>query len=294
MIGLDYPQHLWLSLTTPHYYLRVIRASLATSLVFLFYSCVWLGLLNAIFFSQRVVPVWQTTISQTIDHLVVSYPQNLVISWNGLRLNLQPTEEVAIPIPRNVVGNSAVWPSNLAIIIPEDKKASELTLDPKSTFAVVSPTMLFVTDQRNWNSLSLTELPGFDEAFTINQATLPEYAAMWKTRSLRILNELRWLSLLLAPLFLFLTSLWTAIFHAVLLFFVLRISGVYLKFLSTVKLSAHVVVAGLLLTQVQQWFYPTLGIPLASLAYWSYMVLIVFVIRRQAALNQLKQMISEK
>jgi len=294
MIGLEYLQKIWLTLSTPRYYLQVIRETLASSLVFLLISCLWLGSLNALFFTQHILPTWQTTGNQLIEQFIAHYPPMLQISWDLNRLSWQPTERFALPFPNELRTEPSIWPATLALLVSEDQSPTELGLNQTETIAVVTPSTLYLSDQKNWNQLPLGELPGFEEAFVINQARLPELGATWQSYLTQALNLFWWISFGLAPLLLIITSFWNAFLNAVLVFFILRMGSLYLKFQTTLKLSAHVVVASLFVTQLQQWLYPNSTLPLASFAYWIYMTVIIFVLRRQAQLNQLQQTIGQK
>lgn len=293
MIGVAYLRALWLSLSTPRYYLAVIREPFYRSAGFLLISCLWLGIINAFFFNIKVIPFLESAISQTATEVITHFPQHLILNWDTLRLRVQPAELVPISFPTALPIDRSLLPPVLGYISPQEIRVDDFNTLPTSSFIVVTPTRLYVSDQQSWNEVPLAELPGFDQPLTVSASTIGQIATGWQERSQLLLRWLSRSSFVLAPLFLFITTIWSCILNSLLLYFFLRLSGTRLKLISLLKISSHVAVAGLIAGQFQQWLYPTLSLPLFSLCYWGYFIWIMLIIRRQAELNRLKQTVGK-
>lgn len=217
----------------------------------------------------RWLPVWDAQLDKTFQELETRFPYDLELSWDTRRLSFNPVQPVTLPYPAAVtVPRSGEYPYTLAYLTPNEQPPWEQSNLP-STWVVITPQTAWIYDStQTWSQLSLSELPGMDQAWVLNKQTLPEWMTAIRREAAALSFQLRWLLPLVLVIGLMLARLWTALIVAILMSVLTRFNHWPWSFRQLWQVMLHLMVAAEITAQVASLLYQDLPFQIFSLVLW--------------------------
>jgi len=283
MSGRSYLYQLAHSLSTPSFYLELLKAPWKSSFSFFLLSILWIGLLSGVLTIAFQLPRWNRTVEAIFQEVDTRFPIELIIGWNGTELEVSPVSLLAVPFPNSLELENSTLPPMLAYFSSTELQPDQLSQTiPTKTLAVVTPSQLFTSNRSdNWQSIPLARLIGPETEFVLNRQSITTYLDMVRERWQSAQPMVLALLLIFSPLKLLVTSGLSLILNAGLLYFFIRWVGLQLSYSMLVKLSLHVAVAGLLAQTLSQLVITPPGLNIFALVYWLFMLLILMTIKQQ-------------
>lgn len=273
----NYLEYCRRSLTELHYFIEVTSWSVIHSLSI---SALSLGLIS----SLTVAYWWNYTTAQLENSLnselaesLQYYPADLRIDWSGENLDIEPNTPILIPNPWPEYVEDSVLPPYLLILTDDTRNGSEVSQSLQSETLFLSTQQHIWTHdtQDSWSSIPLTELPGFDQPFTITAENYPPFVSQWQTVLSESIEVLKILSLGLIPLIYVLGKLITLTFDAVLIFVLLKLFPRAPSFKVVWQLSLQLGVISSLIGSTARLLYPQFEYNFFQLSYWILLTLVL-------------------
>lgn len=276
------------SLTQPDYYLEMIEASFWFLFKFFAVTMLWLGLLLAWRINRRILPQFKTSFEQTSHQLKTHYPASLVLNWDGQELTSSADEPLAIswPILPSFVPNQEQFegPATFAYLTDQALTPTEFSeVLGGESWLVVTKDQLFISDLRqNWTKSPLNSfLP--NEKTKLDQQELTQLIDQSQVWLDKVLNQIKKINYLLAPLFISGLVLVSSLLDGLVLFLLLKLNQLPLNFGQTIKLSLHIAIIAEFVRQLSSWLYPNLKWSMFALTYWLIVIYILWTQRKKLA-----------
>lgn len=276
------------TLTQPSYYAETMKVRFWFVFRFFLMSMILLGLAAAFRFNQRLIPQLKTDFSQTIQEFKNNYPPDLTLTWTGQEITTSSSEPIRVDYPSFFQQPEVAQlqlPATLAYITDQELTTDQLESNlPTTSWFVVSQDQLFMNDLRqNWTQQSLDiVLPA--KQLVLQKDDLNDITQSIQTWFNQTLAMTQKISYGLIPLFLIMTKFWAALIESLILFLLMKLNRIKLKFKQSLQLSLQITVVAELVVQLSSWLYPQLDWPMFALSYWL-VVLYIFWTQRQALAN---------
>lgn len=272
------------TLTQPAYYFEIMQAKFWFVFRFFSLSLILLGLLMAVRFNQRSIPQLKTGFNQALAELKNNYPVELMIEWDGSKLELSTDDPITIGYPSNwpgILPAEIEQPTQLAYLTDQDLTSDEINKEfTVDSWFVIDQDQLFVSDlNQGWNSQLLSPL--FPEPRSISAENLDQFINEIQQTVESYLQAIQASSYFVIPLALIMTTLWTLLIESVILFLLFKLNRLGLNFGQTFKFSLQVGVVAELVNQLSIWLYPDLNWPMFSLTFWLVTIYVFWTQRRQ-------------
>lgn len=255
--------------TSPEYYLKILRAPFWMSVRFFTISMIALGLTWAWRINQIIIPISAEQVSQGLDELENNYPAELEIIWDENKLSSSAPEAIGISYPNSMEQNSQ-FPPLLGNFIPTDISSEQFSAEFEQTsLLVITTDKLYVNNlQGVWSDVPLSDvLP--TEKIVLNKDTVPELVSKSKQQLEKVVDLVKKLNFLIAPLVLITIRLWMSFLEAILVFLFFKLNQLAFKFKKVFQFSLHLTVVSEIIAQVTSWIYPDIQISMLTLSYWS-------------------------
>ncbi len=257
------------SLTSPQYYLEILRAPFGFSVRFFLISMIFLGLSLAWQINQKLIPSLHQHFNIILDEINANYPQQLSLTWNKGQLSSSTTQIIEIAYP-SFIDLEPDLPPTLGYFIPEDVSASQLTtiLDQESMFVITKHNFLVNDFQGTWAEIPLVELLPSTQLI-LDKDTSAKLITQFKQKLVTFIYLAKRLNFIIVPIGLIIAKFWRSFLESMLIFLFFRLNKIKLKFSHALKLSLHLTVIAEIINQLAHWIYPQVQISMFFLAYWS-------------------------
>lgn len=263
-------------------YVLQIKKTFWFSLRFFIISMLILGINFAIRIRIREIPQLMADVSQTIIEVQEKYPNELELSWTGLKLESNLNEPLEIPYPESWTTEDAdSLPPVLAYYLPGEVNSADFadSLD-KDSLIVITEGEFYLTDFRDgWSEVSLKNLVSSDE-LTVNKETLPGLLEQVSQFTDNTINQMKNVIFIVLPLFMIINSLVVTFFLSLLGFLLIKINNLKIGFKKTFQLSLYLVVVAETVNQIAGWLYPNIELSIFSLTFWAVFVWVMWRERR--------------
>ena len=264
----------WNTLTSPSYYRQIMRAPLWLSVRFFLMSYVLISLISTLILGVFTRPLFLGRMNEQLDQFGRDYPANVALIWTGSEL--QSTTDLH---------NSPLvfeYPSGISQTYPTDHLVTvdpSLTLDTihesataEASLMVIGKTELLVTQFGDvWSGFPLKEI-WTDQAFTVNQASLPGMLQKIKDGVLEISKVV----LVVYPALFFILSLLARLpgifIDAFLITVLLRLAQRKVNFGKVFQLALHLSVVAHFVAVLTQATQTTL--PMYQITFWIYLLIV--------------------
>lgn len=266
------------SLTSPQYYLDVLNARFSFSVKFFFVGYLCLALLATGLFATLQAPIYQRIFSQNATLLQQNYPQDLVVKWDGQKLTTSNNQPIELPYPTDLPHDQL--PTTFAKIVPSASSLDQATTQlNQPAFILITQDHLYLNNsQGGWSPLLLSEVPGFETAFTMTAKNLPDYVATWKT----LFDSSLSLFTIAFPMLYFLgiglIRILSMAINCVFIFYLLKLTGRKLPYLKIFQLGLHISVIAGLVDILTTFVIHGAGMNLFGLAFWLYFTVILLAL----------------
>jgi hypothetical protein len=264
------------SLTQPQYYIDILNAKLRFSIKFLLMSYVFLAIVAGVLFAILDRPKIETAVLQAHQQVIDEFPVDQEITWNGLQFSTNLETTYSIPFPQ--LPDLTETPPLLLQFNPAVNSTEDIAkYSQKGSFLFVGRSNLFVFQPDNsWSELPLIDLLGTDYSKVTKQTLIHNKAANDEH-----IRRLSWIASVAFPFFFFFISFpfrfISVLMDTILIFVIIKIFGLPLSFKKTLQISVHIMVAAELLTILTATIATTL--PMFALAFWSYTLIVYWVVR---------------
>lgn len=268
-------------LTSPKYYLEILKAPYWFSLRFFIISMIILGLTLTWRINQRTIPVYQQQINDSLNEIESNFPSELEIYWRGNQLGSSTNEIIEIPYPSSIK-KSSQFPPFLGYFIPDDISPDQF---PKKfnqeSLLVITSKKLFINNlQGAWTDAPLTELFPMED-IALNKNTSPDLILKLKQELKKVFDLTKQLNFIVIPLITILIKFWMSFIESILIFLFFKLNRFSINFIKTLQLSLHLVVMAEIIAQLASWIYPNIQVPMFTLSYWSIFSYIFWTQRKQ-------------
>ncbi len=262
------------TIASPIYYVDVLNAPFSFSVKFFLVSYLLLTVLATSLFTTLDVPKYQTIFDQTITQLEQNFPPGLSFSWNGSVLTSTLIQPLQLPFPEDIPRQGQ--PTHLLTIAPLANSLSEIKgLNPDSLLAIGKTSIYAYNKNGKWTELSLTNTPGFDQAFVLDKSSLPTFTSKWK----ELYAEVSSLVTILFPVIFFFgigaARLFSIVINGVFIFFLLRLVGKGLPYKKVIQISLHIVIVAELIDVLTSHFVIQDQLNMYGLAFWAYLIVVL-------------------
>lgn len=270
------------TLTNPKYYVDVLNVRFWFTTRFLILSYLLLTLINGTLFSLIDIPKLRSSLTSFLNTEAERYPADFVVYWNGQAMALNTGEKYVVPFPK--LPDAQGLPPQLLEINPKIKDASEITqTQSEKSLVVFGADRLYLAQPGGgWNSLFFEEVFGAD-SFSVTkgaiESQLPRYREQLNT-------TLRAFPFLYSAFFFFISfpfRLLSVVIDSLLIFFMIKISGLPLTLKKVTQISLHIMVAAELITTLTANFGS--GLQMFSIAFWLYTFMVYWNLRNIRALT---------
>ena len=284
------PKQYWYTLsgsfTQPHFYVQILNQSLSKSIQFFGISAIFLGLISAWLMTQFAYPQYRQAFHQMTTQISDHYPSNLTVEWQNQHLSTNSEEPVSLYYPSTI----SQHPTELLAVL--DPQLDPTQFDqvnqrlPASSLAVIGETDLFINDGLgNWSQLPLTDVPYFDQSFSLTSQTLPTVLDQAEKQFGQLLTVLQPVLYFILPLNFFVSGMWMGMWYALISQVILSLYGKNFGYKKIFQLSLHLIVVAQTVSLIAQYLYPNLSFSLFSLTYWSLFVVLTFTLRQVSAVK---------
>ncbi len=239
-----------------------------------------LGVASATYFTSVELPQAHRWISQAGAEVQQYFPPDLVLNWTGQELLSNTTQPQTIYYPSFIEAQSYDLPERLAFYSPvvttPQAVIEQLSL---SSLAVITPSTLFLTDfQGGWSDLPLNTLTNIAPT-QIDAQSIPEIVVTLQNAARQVLEISQWLLFGLFPISIATTRLISAILDGLLAYILIRLQNYRFTYGQVLKLSLLITMIASSAEFIAQLMYRPLTIPIFSIVYWSYLVVIILAAR---------------
>ena len=264
-------------------YRGLLLQPLTSALGFFCLSMALLSLSTSLRFQVRQLPEWRKLAENTWQEIATHFPEDLVATWDGQRLDLQGTP-VSVNYPSFFMPSEWQLPSQL-LQIEKETPGSEKLNQTQSLFFLSQTELSARNRHQEWISFPVSTLLEGQPTFTLNQETLPSFLALAKAQVESSLQFLGGVFFLLAPGWLIVSRLWEVLFNSLFLFFFLRFDGRRWPWKKAFQLGLYLAVPAEVIFQVTTWLYPSLTLPMFSLSFWVLAVVVYLSGRTNSAID---------
>lgn len=249
---------------------------------FLICSYVLMTLLGTFIFATIDLPKLRASLTNFITTGVDQFPQDLTISWDGLKLTMDGATKYVLPFPK--LPDAVDAPPKLLELntsINEPQQISQ-TQSERSLVVIGAKTAYVAQPGGGWSDLPLTDLLD-SNAFSITKANLTTDRQLYLDR---LATTLRALPVLFIGFFFFVSfpfRILSVLLDTLLIFFMIKLSRLPLSLKKVAQISLHVTVAAELITVLTANF--SNGLQMFSLAFWGYTFIIYWNLRHIKALT---------
>lgn len=270
------------TLTNPKYYVDILNARLRFTARFVLISYVLLSLLAATLFWALELPMLRETFTNYLSKVTADFPVTQEVQWNGLQTSLtEPTEPVSLPFPQFPDGQGL--PPKLVVIDPRIMSVNEIPSqgDAERSMFFVGKHQLYVAQPGGgWSEMSLTDVLS-TTPFTISKYSLESSQPEYQEQIGRVLQLLPLAFGLFYFFIAFPLRIFNVIVDTVIIFILVKVLGLPFGFKKVLQISLHAAVAAELISVVTSHF--AAGLPMFSLAFWGYIILIYWHLRNVKA-----------
>jgi hypothetical protein len=245
-------------------------------------SYLLLTFINAAVFTLIDVPKLRSSLTSFLTTEAERFPADVTVHWNGQAMTLSSGEKYVVPFPS--FPDAQGLPPQLLEINPQIRDASEITQtqSDKSLIVLGANDLYLAQPGGGWNSLPQAEVFGSD-SFSVTKEGLSAKL----TSSLEDLNtSLRALPFFYAMFFFFVSlpfRFLSVLIDSLLIFFMIKISGLPLTLKKVLQISLHIMVAAELITTLTANFGS--GLQMFSIAFWLYTFIVYWNLRHVRALS---------
>lgn len=203
-----------------------------------------------------------------------NYPKDLILNYQSGKLEASQTP-ITVFYP-SVINNKYRLYQNLATI-----DTSLTAFNDNDSLITIGSDQLWIKDTAATQAnFELKQIPFFDQDFLIDHASLDSWTQKWQTQFDQVLDQMKYLTPLFFPIALLLTRFWANFIDVVLIFLLLKISGIKLKFSKILQLSFHVMVVAEIVAQATGYIYAYSSIDMYSITYWIWFTIVFFSLRK--------------
>lgn len=273
------------TLTNPKYYVDVLNVRMWFSVRFLLLSYLVLSLLATVIFTLIDIPKLRQSLSTFITESAQQFPQQGSISWNGLSVEMSGMDKYSLPFPN--LPDAVGTPPTLLEVNPSVTDVNQISQsgDERSLVVIGEKTAYLAQPGGGWTDFPLTDLLSSDE-FTISKESVTREAPSYQERLQTTLRALPFLFLAFFFFISFPLRLLTVVIDSLLIYFMIKISGLPLTLKKVIQLSMHIMVAAELITILTANFSSDLQ--MFSLAFWGYTFIIYWNLRHIKALSPIE------
>lgn len=272
------------SMTSPIFYREILKQSWWFSFRFYVITMLVIGLILSVTMIKVDFPRYQQQLQQILQEAQTNYPADLEIKWDQTHLSTSQTEPVQVTYPSSWT-RPADFPERVLIIDPDSELVNGSPANlAHSALAVVTSQQLFLTDFKGqWSELALKELPGFDQAFVINQANFPNLTQAISHRFDQILAIVQKILPWVLPILIVMAQFFDALLYASIGFFMLRLFSKTLSFSQVWQIALHLTIIAFSINQLANYLYQQNLIFLYPLTFWVLFIVVIWNLEKKTA-----------
>ena len=242
-------------------------------------------LLAAVFFTLLDIPILRHSLTTFITQSTQEFPEAGSISWNGLSMSMSGMERYSLPFPN--FPDASGTPPTLLEVNPGITEVNQISQsgDERSLVVIGEKTVFLSQPGGGWTDFPLTDLLSSEE-FTISKESVVREAPTYQDRLQTTLRALPFLFLAFFFFVSFPLRLLTVVIDSLLIYFMIKISGLPLTLKKVLQLSMHIMVAAELISILTANFSG--GLQMFSLAFWGYTFIIYWNLRHIKALSPIE------
>jgi|GEM_PF-984261 len=280
-----YLSTLWNTITSPKYYIDILNTKFGFSVRFLLVSYLLLAAVSGVLFALFDAADLQQKVDQSIQKVSTEFPANYSAEWNGLKIvptsTAGATTTLTLPLP--ALREFQQSPPLLAQLNPTVTSVAEIAAHTqKPSFFFIGNHELYMSQPNDtWKTMPLTALLP-TSSFHLDKQAVSQYIPSVQQQ---VDQSLKLLPFLISIVFFFLTlplRLISMCLDTLLIYLVVRMTGLPISFKKAVQLSLHIMVVAeiisLLTATVAQ------DLPMFSLTFWLYTLIVYWQLRHIKAL----------
>jgi hypothetical protein len=293
-----YFKNLKLSFYSLDHYKKVIKQPLRKSLGFLLVSVLLLGILWSTYlaFGQLVNFIDQTKLN--LNEAKHQFPDDLVIvlNENGMTLN---RESFVIGFPEVKNRSDISLPDNFVYLHNSTLTPEELSITNKDTLFFINQNMIYSSvmepnSTQNLNQWEVQNFPTDTMGLILNESDeliidktmvdwLVAYSEIFLDKNLLVIQLL---FIALNTISFIASKLWLLLIQSILVFLIFKIYAFNLGFKQVMGLTANIIVPTSALVVITNILYPTVQLPMQTIAFWTVLAFITYGLREQLIRNK--------
>lgn len=276
------------TLTNPKYYVDILNSRLRTTVRFLVMSYLLLSVLAASIVSLVELPKLTNSLQTYLNQVATEFPEQQELSWNGLQLTSKvPGSQLILGFPYLPDTNGV--PNRLLIVDTTIENANQipsLKEDERSVFVIGKQRIFIAQPSGGWSDMLLTDVLTSD-SFAISKASLVESLPDYQKQLTNLMRILPIVFFAFFFLVAFPLRVLNVLLDSLMVYLIVRLFRLPLGFKKVIQLSLHIAVAAELVAILTAQF--SSGLPMFSIAFWGYMMLVYWQLRNVKALSLIEE-----
>ena len=249
--------------TQPTAFPNLLKKNLWFVIRFFLISMFVISLIESTVLLTKTFPAWIEKARTQARESIAYYPENLVISWDQIKLDFDPSHQIELPYPEQLIKRQEGLPPLFGVVIPQTESLTETQaqeLDHPEALLYLTSKNIYLNAPSalgaSWTHESLDSLPGFDQPFTVTAST-SESLANAAIAHIETTVTRAWPFILLIMFgFILITKTWSLIWYALVGWLFYRFNAEKMSVTKVIKLTLYITVVAQTLNSVAHGLYP--------------------------------------